>query len=51
MSTRQKKLSIHNSYAFYDYSRPWVTHCSIQRQDVHKTAEFTGGWRQRWGHA
>lgn len=41
-------LSIHNCHAFYDYSRPWVTHSSIQRQDVHKTAEFTGEWRERW---
>lgn len=42
-------LSIHNCHAFYDYSRPWVTHSSIQRRDVHKTAEFTGEWRERWG--
>ena len=41
-------LSIHNCQDFYDYSRPWVTHSSIQRQDVHKTAEFTGEWRDRW---
>ncbi|MGO4585284.1 DUF5605 domain-containing protein [Arthrobacter sp. 2RAF6] len=41
-------LSIHNCHAFYDYSRPWITHSSIQRQDVHKTAEFTGEWRHRW---
>ncbi|MHC6219004.1 DUF5605 domain-containing protein [Arthrobacter sp. MMS24-S77] len=41
-------LSIHNCHAFYDYSRPWITHSSIQRQDVHKTAEFTGEWRERW---
>ena len=26
--------SIHNCIAFYDHSRPWVTHCSIQRQDI-----------------
>lgn len=41
-------LSIHNCQDFYDYSRPWITHSSIQRQDVHKTAEFTGEWRERW---
>ncbi|WP_284981943.1 DUF5605 domain-containing protein [Arthrobacter sp. efr-133-TYG-118] len=41
-------LSIHNCHAFYDYSRPWITHSSIQRQDVHKTAEFTVEWRDRW---
>jgi hypothetical protein len=41
-------LSIHNCEAFYDYSRPWVTHSSIQRQDVYRTAEFTGEWRDRW---
>jgi hypothetical protein len=24
--------SIHNCHGFYDYNRPWITHCSIQRQ-------------------
>jgi len=37
-------LSIHNCRPFYDHSRPWVTHCSIQRQDVYKTSEFTDKW-------
>lgn len=30
--------SIHNCMAFYDYTRPWVTHCCIQRQDLYKTS-------------
>jgi len=42
-------LSIHNCRAFYDHSRPWVTHASIQRQDIYKTAEMTSEWRERWG--
>ncbi|KQQ06395.1 alpha-L-rhamnosidase [Rathayibacter sp. Leaf185] len=41
-------LSIHNCREFYDYSRPWITHASIQRQDVYKTSESTTQWR-RWG--
>jgi hypothetical protein len=41
--------SIHNCMAFYDYTRPWITHCSIQRQDLHKTAEFTAEWRNNFG--
>lgn len=40
-------LSIHNCREFYDHSRPWITHASIQRQDVYKTAEMTTQWR-RW---
>jgi len=40
--------SIHNCRAFYDYSRPWITHCSIQRQDVYKTAEYVNEWRERY---
>jgi hypothetical protein len=40
--------SIHNCRPFYDYSRPWITHCSIQRQDLYKTAEFTTEWRERY---
>lgn len=41
--------SIHNCIPFYDYSRPWVTHCSIQRQDLYKTAELVPEWRERYG--
>lgn len=40
--------SIHNCSPFYDFSRPWVTHCSIQRQDVYKTAEYVTEWRERY---
>ena len=42
-------LSIHNCRDFYDYGRPWITHASIQRQDVYKTAEMTDQWREAWG--
>lgn len=41
-------ISIHNCFAFYDYSRPWVTHCSVQRVDVYRTAENTNDWRNEW---
>lgn len=41
--------SIHNCHPFYDYTRPWVTHCSIQRQDLYKTAELVDQWRLRFG--
>jgi hypothetical protein len=44
-------LSIHNCFEFYDYAREWVTHASIQRQDIYKTAEMTDEWRTRWGKA
>lgn len=40
--------SIHNCFHFYDYSRPWVTHCSIQRQDQYKCAELTDSFRARY---
>ena len=42
-------LSIHNCGDFYDYSRPWITHASVQRIDVYRTAENTDAWRERWG--
>ena len=42
-------LSIHNCREFYDHSRPWVTHCSIQRLDIYKTAEMTTEWRGAYG--
>lgn len=41
-------ISNHNCFAFYDYSKPWVTHCSIQRVDVYKTSEATTEWREQW---
>lgn len=41
-------ISIHNCFGFYDYSRPWVTHCSVQRIDVYRTSENTDEWREKW---
>ena len=41
-------LSIHNCRELYDHTRPWVTHVSIQRLDIYKTAEMTTQWRQEW---
>ena len=42
-------LSIHNCFEFYDYSRAWITHASVQRRDIYKTAEMTDQWRDEWG--
>lgn len=44
----QHLRSIHNCVNFYDHTRPWVTHCSIQRQDLYKSAELVGEWRSRY---
>lgn len=38
--------SIHNCHKFYDYTRPWVTHVSVQRVDVYKTSEAVTEWRK-----
>jgi hypothetical protein len=40
--------SIHNCKSLYDFSRPWITHCSIQRTDSYKSAEFVSEWRERY---
>lgn len=42
----QHLRSIHNCKEFYNHSKPWITHCSIQRQDIYKSAEFTNEWRE-----
>ena len=42
-------LSIHNCEAFYDYGKSWITHCSCQRCDHHKTTEDTDLLRERYG--
>ena len=41
--------SIHNCGDFYDYSKPWITHCSCQRTDLHLTTERTADLRERYG--
>ncbi len=41
--------SVHNCVAFYDYTRPWVTHCSMQRQDLYRHVEYTDDYRTRYG--
>jgi len=40
--------SIHNCIPFYDHTKSWVTHVSLQRVDVYKTSEATAEWRERW---
>lgn len=40
--------SIHNCFSQYDYSRAWITHCSIQREDVYKCAEHVDEYRTRY---
>lgn len=44
----QHLRSIHNCFQLYDFTRPWITHCSIQRTDLYKTAELTEEWRVRY---
>ena len=39
--------SIHNCHDFYDHSKNWITHCSIQKQS-YKTTEFTDEWRDNY---
>lgn len=40
--------SIHNCHSFYDHNRPWITHLSIQRQDIYKSSEMTDEWRKKY---
>ena len=37
--------SVHNCRPFYDHSKPWVTHLSVQRSTVEQTRE----WREQYG--
>ena len=41
----QRLRSIHNCLQFYDFNRPWITHCSVQRTDLYKSSELTDEWR------
>lgn len=38
--------SIHNCITMYDHTKPWITHVSVQRIDVYKTAEKVTDWRE-----
>lgn len=40
--------SIHNCMNMYDYSRAWITHCSIQRTDIYASAELTDKWMAQY---
>jgi len=40
--------SIHNCVPFYDHTKPWITHCSIQRQDFYVCAELTDQYRSKY---
>lgn len=42
-------MSIHNCIPFYDHTRPWVTHCCLQRQDLYRTTEYVDEWRRQYG--
>jgi hypothetical protein len=35
--------SVHNCFAFYDHSKPWVTHQSIQHGDLEQTRVWRAG--------
>jgi hypothetical protein len=37
--------SIHNCVAFYDHSKPWVTHCSVQHHDLARMTQ----WQRHYG--
>lgn len=41
----QRMRGIHNCRSFYDHSKPWVTHCSIQHHDLRRVLE----WRKQYG--
>ncbi|WP_286080222.1 DUF5605 domain-containing protein [Parablautia intestinalis] len=40
---------IHNCMRVYDHTRPWITHCSMQRTDLYKTTEMVSEYRIRYG--
>lgn len=37
---------IHNCRGWYDHSKPWVTHCSIQNSDFTKAKEYRDKYRK-----
>ncbi len=41
-------LSIHNGFKAYDFSKDWITHCSLQREEFYKTTEYTGDFIEKY---
>ena len=42
-------LSVHNGGPNYDFSKDWVTHCSLQRVDFYRTTEDTDQFVEKYG--
>lgn len=42
-------LSVHNGGPNYDFSKGWVTHCSLQRVDFYRTTEDTDAFIEKYG--
>lgn len=40
--------SIHNCKNIYDFTKPWITHCSIQRTEIYTSAAKTKEWREQY---
>jgi len=38
--------SVHHGHVMYDYSKPWVTHASLQVYDFEKSTERHDAWRK-----
>jgi hypothetical protein len=41
-------IGVHQCFEFFDHSKSWVTHSSLQRVDLYRTAECATEWRDRW---
>lgn len=40
--------SIHNCKVIYDHTKEWITHCSIQRTEIHVSVINTKTWREEY---
>ena len=45
MDKYQHLRSIHNGRCFYNFTSPWITHCSIQKTDHYRSTENTDLYR------
>ncbi|MFJ4027569.1 DUF5060 domain-containing protein [Paenarthrobacter sp. NPDC090009] len=41
-------LSIHNGTRIFDFTRPWITHCSIQKTDPASPVPHIEEWFAKW---
>lgn len=42
-------IGIHQCFNMFDHRYKYITHCSVQKEDLYKTVEYTDEYREKYG--